>query len=755
MKPNLAKKFAEDEALVNDKPHQQNHQEQHENPQKPPPIQFENNDFLGVPEMEGLTTKSDKQVYNIDEENDSEDEGIEDYKIGGYHPVHIGEVINKRYVIIQKLGWGHFSTVWLSKDFKYDTYVALKIQKSAPHYLEAAYDEVEILQKVAKQASNPQWIHQLKEYYKDDKQKKTFTRDDCQVVQLLNSFVFRGPYGNHFCMVFEILGVNLLEIIKRYNYKGIPMHLARIIAKQVLIGLDFLHRYCGVIHTDLKPENVLLCLTQEEIRQIVEKGQLENSKKFQERIKFYQKAHGIKIDEVPILDPQEEQKQNGHSQKENHSNCNGQQKTDSQNQSAQNPNPQKQEQNDKNNLASKQEQDQQNEDEDDNDNDNDDEQEEGATSTAASNQNNQGDKKNLTKKQKKNQRRKAAHKRKKQREKEEKNKQTNDQDSNKQQNNLNDKQAEGQKQQIEEEVKEEDIPEEIRYKFDNWNGRGDRLQTNVRVKIADLGNACWTHHHFATEIQTRQYRSPETIIGVHYDTTADVWSFACMIFEMLTGDFLFEPRKGPNFSKNDDHIAQIQELCNKFTKKFALSGFKSKKYFDKQGNLRRIPSLHYWPLLNVLIEKYHFKEEEAKLFDEFMQVMLKTNPLDRASAHECLQTKWIHTKPNYLFKYTDQEFIRYQDKKKLLQQEDLNLQSHEAEDSDNFDGDLSENDISIDSDDKSEFQDDKFFGKYTPQIDQNLIDRSFTNLGYIGFGDGIKLDELDQDPNWQFMNLKD
>jgi hypothetical protein len=31
----------------------------------------------------------------------------------------------------------------------------------------------------------------------------------------------KGPYGNHFCMVFEILGVNLLELIKRYNYKGV------------------------------------------------------------------------------------------------------------------------------------------------------------------------------------------------------------------------------------------------------------------------------------------------------------------------------------------------------------------------------------------------------------------------------------------------------------------------------------------------------------------------------------------------------
>jgi serine/threonine-protein kinase SRPK3 len=80
-------------------------------------------------------------------------------------------------------------------------------------------------------------------------------------VQLLNSFIYRGPYGNHFCFVFEILGVNLLEVIKRYSYQGVPMALCRKIAQQVLTGLDFLHRYCSVIHTDLKPENVLLQLT--------------------------------------------------------------------------------------------------------------------------------------------------------------------------------------------------------------------------------------------------------------------------------------------------------------------------------------------------------------------------------------------------------------------------------------------------------------------------------------------------------------
>ena len=63
---------------------------------------------------------------------------------------HSREVLINRYLLIQKLGWGHFSTVWLTKDLKYNSYVAIKVQKSAQHYLEAAYDEVEILDQVAK-----------------------------------------------------------------------------------------------------------------------------------------------------------------------------------------------------------------------------------------------------------------------------------------------------------------------------------------------------------------------------------------------------------------------------------------------------------------------------------------------------------------------------------------------------------------------------------------------------------------------------
>ena len=50
-------------------------------------------------------------------EYSSEDEGTEDYKRGGYHAVRIGDGFkNDRYVVLSKLGWGHFSTVWLASD---------------------------------------------------------------------------------------------------------------------------------------------------------------------------------------------------------------------------------------------------------------------------------------------------------------------------------------------------------------------------------------------------------------------------------------------------------------------------------------------------------------------------------------------------------------------------------------------------------------------------------------------------------------
>lgn len=127
--------------------------------------------------------------------------------------------------MLRKLGWGHFSTVWLVHDRSTDGLAALKVQKSATHYTEAARDEIKLLS-------------QIREGDADD------TKCCCRI---FDSFEHSGPHGRHVCMVFEVLGENLLALIKKYSYQGISVDVVRNLTRKILVGLDYLHRYAPVI----------------------------------------------------------------------------------------------------------------------------------------------------------------------------------------------------------------------------------------------------------------------------------------------------------------------------------------------------------------------------------------------------------------------------------------------------------------------------------------------------------------------------
>lgn len=110
--------------------------------------------------------------------------------------------------MIRKLGWGHFSTVWLCWDLSLKRFVALKVVKSACHYTETALDEIKLL-KCVRESGDSCDIYREK------------------VVQLLDDFKISGINGTHVCMVFEVLGHNLLKLIIRSNYDGIPLNNVR------------------------------------------------------------------------------------------------------------------------------------------------------------------------------------------------------------------------------------------------------------------------------------------------------------------------------------------------------------------------------------------------------------------------------------------------------------------------------------------------------------------------------------------------
>ncbi|XP_042561349.1 SRSF protein kinase 3-like [Clupea harengus] len=163
----------------------------------------------------------------------------------------------------------------------------------------------------------------------------------------------------------------------------------------------------------------------------------------------------------------------------------------------------------------------------------------------------------------------------------------------------------------------------------------------IKVKIADLGSSCWVYKHFCEEIQTRQYRSLEVLLGCDYGPPADVWSVACMAFELVTGDALFEPKPGKGFSLEEDHIAHIIELLGKIPPAIALSGKYSFEYFNRRGDLHRIAVLRPWSLYEVLVEKYHVPLREACLFADFLLHMLDFLPERRATAAQCLKHPWL------------------------------------------------------------------------------------------------------------------
>ncbi|XP_031697324.1 SRSF protein kinase 3-like, partial [Anarrhichthys ocellatus] len=170
--------------------------------------------------------------------DDEEQEDPSDYCKGGYYPVKIGDLFNGRYHVVRKLGWGHFSTVWLCWDLQRKRFVALKVVKSAPHYTETALDEIKLLRCV--RDSDP-----------SDPYRET-------IVQLIDDFKISGVNGIHVCMVLEVLGHQLLKWIIKSNYMGLPLICVKTIIRQVLQGLDYLHTKCKIIHTDIKPENILL-----------------------------------------------------------------------------------------------------------------------------------------------------------------------------------------------------------------------------------------------------------------------------------------------------------------------------------------------------------------------------------------------------------------------------------------------------------------------------------------------------------------
>eukprot|EP00092_Neocalanus_flemingeri_P033535 GFUD01036453.1.p1 GENE.GFUD01036453.1~~GFUD01036453.1.p1 ORF type:complete len:570 (+),score=80.98 GFUD01036453.1:226-1710(+) len=155
--------------------------------------------------------------------------GYDDAKGSYLHVTH--DHVAYRYEILRVLGKGSFGQVLKVFDHKTKQFAALKIVRNERRFLQQAKKEVKILE------------HILKE---DEE-------NTANMVHIMNSFIFRG----HACIVFELMSINMYELIKKNKFLGFTVRLVRNFAHSILIALNLLHNN-KIIHGDLKPENIVL-----------------------------------------------------------------------------------------------------------------------------------------------------------------------------------------------------------------------------------------------------------------------------------------------------------------------------------------------------------------------------------------------------------------------------------------------------------------------------------------------------------------
>lgn len=154
-------------------------------------------------------------------------EELDDYKPGGRHPLHIGDYLNNgRYWIMNRLGSGTFSTVWLAFDGNSTEhrFVAVKV----------------LTAEASERASVASLLHMG-----EKKSGRSF------VVEVLDSFETTGPNGVHQCVVTELLGPTLEAVVEAIARQGLTPKLGAQSRKRLILecltGVAELHSR-GVVH---------------------------------------------------------------------------------------------------------------------------------------------------------------------------------------------------------------------------------------------------------------------------------------------------------------------------------------------------------------------------------------------------------------------------------------------------------------------------------------------------------------------------
>jgi len=156
-------------------------------------------------------------------------EQITYYCKGGFHPIHIDDVLQNRYRIVNKLGYGAYGTIWLVDDLASGRFAALKVL--AAEVSKEVSLEVVILRRLKQRQLNDGGLNG-QEF----------------LMEFLDDFKVEGPNGMHQCIITKVLGPSIgADVGEIYNEKQYLIQIAKKLITQVICGVVYLHS-CIVVH---------------------------------------------------------------------------------------------------------------------------------------------------------------------------------------------------------------------------------------------------------------------------------------------------------------------------------------------------------------------------------------------------------------------------------------------------------------------------------------------------------------------------